>query len=109
MVDEPTYNPGEILEEVAQNPGARAAAIDANPAIALEEARNANAGEGPTGSGSVAPSTADEHIPSESSPDATDLPTANAPDPKEANPATNPNAAAQKPPYEQPELSEKKR
>ncbi len=40
-----------------------------------------------------APSVAEEHAPSTDSPEATDLPTANAPDPKAANPETNPNAA----------------
>lgn len=40
-----------------------------------------------------APSVAEEHAPSTDSPEATDLPTANAPDPKPANPETNPNAA----------------
>jgi len=42
MADEPADNSGEISEEVVQNPEARAAAIDANPAIALEEAQNVN-------------------------------------------------------------------
>ncbi|QIR37792.1 DUF2996 domain-containing protein [Tolypothrix sp. PCC 7910] len=40
-----------------------------------------------------APSVAEEHAPSTSEPVATDLPTANTPDPKAANPKTNPNAA----------------
>ncbi|MDZ7958442.1 MAG: DUF2996 domain-containing protein [Aulosira sp. DedQUE10] len=40
-----------------------------------------------------APSVAEEHAPSTSEPVATDLPTANTPDPKAANPETNPNAA----------------
>ncbi|OUL32043.1 DUF2996 domain-containing protein [Nostoc sp. 106C] len=40
-----------------------------------------------------APSVAEEHAPSTDEPVATDLPTANAPDPKAANPETNPNAA----------------
>ncbi|HEY9878589.1 MAG TPA: hypothetical protein V6D29_09050 [Leptolyngbyaceae cyanobacterium] len=83
-----------LLEEVADNPGARAAAINAHPEIAQIEAQNAAAGEGPNASGSVAASTAEEHVPSTSDPYATDLPTANTPDPKAANPETNPNAAA---------------
>ena len=40
-----------------------------------------------------APTVAEEHAPSTNSPEATDIPTANAPDPKAANPETNPNAA----------------
>jgi hypothetical protein len=46
-----------------------------------------------------APSVAEENAPSRSEPVATNLPTANTPDPKTANPATNPNAAvpAEKP------------
>ena len=96
MTNETTDDSREILEDVADNAGDRTAAINSNPKISLEEARNAAAGEGPTGSGGTAPSTAEEHIPSESDPDATDIPSANASNPKEANPATNPNAAAQK-------------
>ena len=40
-----------------------------------------------------APSVAEEHAPSTDSPEATDLPTANTPDPKAANPEDDPNAA----------------
>ncbi|MBW4645740.1 MAG: DUF2996 domain-containing protein [Goleter apudmare HA4340-LM2] len=40
-----------------------------------------------------APSVAQEHAPSTNAPVATDLPTANTPDPKTANPEDNPNAA----------------
>lgn len=83
-----------LLEEVADNPGARAAAINAHPELSQIEAENAVAGEGPNASGSSASSTAEEHVPSNSEPYASDLPTANTPDPKEANPETNPNAAA---------------
>ncbi|MEH1829658.1 MAG: DUF2996 domain-containing protein [Nostoc sp.] len=46
--------------------------------------------------GEVAPNTADKQVPTTDSPEATDIPTANAPDPKAANPEDNPNAA--KPP-----------
>lgn len=74
------------LDEVAQNAGARSAALDANAEISNEEARNAVEGKAPNASGSVAPSTAEDHVPSSSEPYASDLPTANAPDPKEMNP-----------------------
>ncbi|MEH2368165.1 DUF2996 domain-containing protein [Nostoc sp.] len=40
-----------------------------------------------------APSVAEEHAPSTDSPEATDILTANAPDPKAVNPEDNPNAA----------------
>ncbi|MEH2049162.1 DUF2996 domain-containing protein [Nostoc sp.] len=43
--------------------------------------------------GEVAPNTADKQVPTTDSPEATDLPTANTPDPKAANPEDNPNAA----------------
>lgn len=94
MSNEKTHQTESRLEEVAQNAGARTAATNSDPTIALEEARNANAGEGPTGSGGSAPSTVEEHIPSTSDPFATDIPSANAPDPQAANPETNPNAAS---------------
>lgn len=42
-----------------------------------------------------APSVAEQNAPSTDSPEATNIPTANTPDPKAANPATNPNAAKQ--------------
>jgi hypothetical protein len=47
-----------------------------------------------------APSVAEENAPSTDAPVATDIPTANTPDPKAANPELNPNAATQtaKPP-----------
>ncbi|HEY9738326.1 MAG TPA: hypothetical protein V6D06_18665 [Trichocoleus sp.] len=82
-----------LLEEVADNPGARAAAISAHPELSDLEAENAVAGEGPNASGSIGSSEAEDHVPSNSEPYASDLPTANTPDPKEANPETNPNAA----------------
>lgn len=69
-----------LPDEVAQNPGARNAATDANPHITLEEARNAAAGERPNAAGGAVPSTAEEHVPSLSDPNATDLPTSGAPD-----------------------------
>jgi hypothetical protein len=80
------------LDEVADNTGSRTAATNHNPEILLEEARNAAAGEGPNGYGGAANSDAEDHIPSTSEPYATDLPSANAPDPKSAS-SDNPNSA----------------
>lgn len=61
-------------QDVSQNAGARAAQIDSDPSISLEEARNAAEGKGPNAAGGEAPSTAEEHVPSNSSPHASDLP-----------------------------------
>jgi hypothetical protein len=61
-------------EETSQNSGERTAEINSNPSISLEEARNAARGEGPNAAGGPANSTAEEHIPSRSDPEPTDLP-----------------------------------
>jgi hypothetical protein len=100
MTDQTTHNSETMSEDVAQNAGARAAAIDADPNISVEEARNAAAGEGPNASGGPAPSTTESYVPSTSNPNATSIPTANAPDPEAANPETNPNAARKNTPKE---------
>lgn len=69
-----------LPEEANQNPGARTAAVHANPEILDEEARNAFAGEGPNAAGGAGkPGPVEDHVPSNSSTEATDLPTANAP------------------------------
>ncbi|MBD2102109.1 hypothetical protein [Leptolyngbya sp. FACHB-261] len=57
-----------------------------------EKSRNARAGEGPTNSGDTSDTTVEEHIHSISDPEATDIPTSNAPDPKNVNPNLNANA-----------------
>lgn len=67
------------VEDVADNPGARTAAIHQNPEISKEEARNASEGKGPNAAGGGQPSTVEDYVPSSSDPEATDLPTANAP------------------------------
>ncbi|PLZ83374.1 hypothetical protein CEN44_26770 [Fischerella muscicola CCMEE 5323] len=61
----------------------------------MAEATNHNeAGEvAPSTVDKQAPTVAEEHAPSTDSPEATDIPTSNAPHPKAANPETNPNAA----------------
>lgn len=64
------------LEEVADNSAERTAETNRDPQISLEEARNAAAGEGPNATGSSASSTAEEHVPSNSDPDSSDLPSA---------------------------------
>ncbi|MEH2110106.1 DUF2996 domain-containing protein [Nostoc sp.] len=59
-----------------------------------DETNHNQAGEvAPSTVDKQAPSVAEEHAPSTDSPEATDLPTANAPDPKAATPEDNPNAA----------------
>ncbi|MFB2980307.1 DUF2996 domain-containing protein [Microseira sp. BLCC-F43] len=50
----------------------------------------------PNEAGEVAPSVAEESAPSTDSPVATDIPSANAPDPTALNPETSPNAAEEK-------------
>jgi hypothetical protein len=59
-----------------QSPGMRSAEINANPEIALEEARNANEGKAPNAAGSVADSDAENYVPSSSEDKSSDLPTA---------------------------------
>lgn len=62
--------------EVTENSGVRTAKTNQDPKVSLEEARNAAAGEGPNAAGSSASSTAEEHVPGTSDPNATDLPSA---------------------------------
>ncbi|ACK72643.1 hypothetical protein PCC7424_4274 [Gloeothece citriformis PCC 7424] len=81
MAQENKHNQETMSEDVAQNPGARTAETNQNPAITEEEARNAAAGETPNASGSTTPSTAEDHVPSRSDPEATDLPTSYDPQP----------------------------
>lgn len=85
-------DPEALLEEVADNPGARAAAINANPLISQEEARNANEGKGPNAAGGIASSSAENFVPGTSDPESSNLPTANAPNPAEVNARMNPNS-----------------
>ncbi|MBE9170143.1 hypothetical protein IQ238_22335 [Pleurocapsales cyanobacterium LEGE 06147] len=58
-----------------QNPGARTAEINSNPQKSLEETRHAAEGDEPNAAGGPAPSTAKEHVPSDSDPQSSDLPT----------------------------------
>jgi hypothetical protein len=64
------------LEEQLENSGVRAAEINQNPNISLEEGRNAAEGKGTNAAGGSASSTAEEHVPSSSDPNASDLPSA---------------------------------
>lgn len=93
MTETNPRQPNGLSEEVAQNPGARTAAIHQDPEILQEEAGKANAGERPNAAGGASkPTEAENHVPSRSNPNATDLPTANTPDPKQAS-SQNPNAS----------------
>lgn len=69
-------SPAARLEEVADNAGARTAAIHADPTLSLEAARNAAAGEGPNSAGSTSPDDSENYVPSTSDPEASDLPSA---------------------------------
>ncbi|MBD3884052.1 hypothetical protein IFO70_20090 [Phormidium tenue FACHB-886] len=81
MVDNTGHNDETMSEEVAQNPGMRAAAINSDPTISLEEARNASAGEGPTASGGPAPSSTEEedYVASRSDPYPSSIPSTDHP------------------------------
>jgi hypothetical protein len=73
-----TNNPSaeSTSTDLNQNPGARSADVNQHPERSLEEGRNAAAGEGTNAAGSVAPSSVEEHVPSNSDPSASDLPSA---------------------------------
>ncbi|MBD2482229.1 hypothetical protein [Planktothrix sp. FACHB-1365] len=74
MSQNQTENSETLPEEVAQNPGARAAAINSNPTITQEEAKNASEGKSPNGAGGVASSSAESCVTSASDPNPTHLP-----------------------------------
>jgi len=77
----------EVLpKEVAQNSGARAAAIDANPKISLEEARNAAAGESPNALGSGGFNPDEDKVPANSEAEATEINTTDMPSPDHTRP-----------------------
>jgi hypothetical protein len=65
-----------LEEQDLENSGVRAAEINQNPNISLEEGRNAAEGKGTNAAGGSASSTAEEHVPSTSDPNASDLPSA---------------------------------
>lgn len=90
MANNKTHNDETMSEEVAQNPGLRSAAVNTDPSISLEEARNAAAGEGPSAAGGPAPSTAEEYIPSSSDSDPSNIPSTDHPLPDESD---NPDEA----------------
>ena len=73
-----------MTEEKSPNP-------DAEVAEVKSPSPNPNAGESGTPAASI------EHAPSSDEPQATDFPSANAPDPQAANPDVNPNATGEKP------------
>jgi hypothetical protein len=64
------------VEETIENSGIRAAKINQNPNLSLEEGRNAAEGKTINAAGGSASSTAEEHVPSTSNPNASDLPSA---------------------------------
>jgi len=90
--DKSCQNSG-MSEEVAQNPGARAAAVHPTPELAKEQAKNANEGESPNAAGGMTkPSTVEGWVRGYDEPEDSDLPTANTPNPDQADPS-NPNAS----------------
>jgi hypothetical protein len=64
-----------------ENSAARSAETDRDPSISLEEARSANEGKSPNAAGSTASSTAEDHVPSRSDPEPSDLPSSDTPKP----------------------------
>lgn len=79
MADSTTNYDETMSEEIAENPGMRAAMLHIDPTISLEEARNANDGEGPNAAGSVADSTAEDYVGSTSDPNPSSLPSTDHP------------------------------
>ncbi len=88
MADKTPHNHETMSEDVAQNPGMRTAAINADPAISLEETRNASAGEGPNAAGGPAPSSAEDYVPSRSDPQPSNIPSTDHPLPDDADEET---------------------
>lgn len=77
MQESQANNTSNNDEAIDQNAGARSAEVDSDPKRSLEAARNANEGKGHNGTGgAVAPNTVEDHVPSSSEPEATDIPTA---------------------------------
>lgn len=74
MAEASNHNAETMAEDTEQNAGARATQSDSESETLLEESRNANEGKTPNSSGSQAPSTAEEHVPSRSDPEPSDLP-----------------------------------
>lgn len=66
----------ESIENAEENSAMRAAKMNSDPQRSLEAAGNAAVGKAPNAAGGSASNTAEEHVPSNSEPEATDLPTA---------------------------------
>ena len=88
MADNKVHNDETMSEEVSENPGMRAAAINSDPSISLEEARNAAEGQGPSASGGPALSTVETYVPSRSDPRPTNIPSTDHPLPDDADDET---------------------
>lgn len=85
MVNENSHNDETMSEEIAENPGMRAAAIHSDPTISLEEGRNASAGEAPNAAGGPAASSAEDYVSSRSDPNPTNIPSTDHPLPDDAD------------------------
>jgi hypothetical protein len=70
-----TNSVAQSKEDIEQNPGARTAEINSNPQQSLAETRNAAKGNKPNAAGGNASSTPEDHVPSSSDPEPSDLPT----------------------------------
>jgi hypothetical protein len=85
MANDSSYKDETMSEEIAENPGMRAAALRANPSLSLEEARNAAAGETPNAAGGPAGSSGEDYVSSISDPNPTNIPSTDHPLPDDAD------------------------
>jgi hypothetical protein len=81
MSEQSAQHPESEVDDTEQNAGDRAADLTANPSRSLDEARNAAEGKSPNAAGSISPSTAEDAVPSNSSPESSNLPSSNNPNP----------------------------
>lgn len=73
-----------MAEQTEKTPGEQALEATHNPQASLEKAKDAAEGKSSNASGGQAPSTVQEHVPSTSDPNPTDLPSTDHPLPDEA-------------------------
>lgn len=85
MVNDSSHNDEIMSEEIAENPGMRAAAVHADPTLSLEEERNATAGETPNAAGGPAGSSAEDYVSDRSDPNPTNIPSTDHPLPDDAD------------------------
>lgn len=75
MAEETSKEQKQVSED-EQNPATRAVEANHDPQASLEKGRNAAEGKSPNAAAGSGASTAEEHVPGTSDPDASDLPSA---------------------------------